>query len=137
LKTHNKFLIFIILISVLFSGKTVKAQSEGPIYIVQSGDTLGEIASRFGISTDQLIQANPSIDPNLMYIGTELIIPGLENITGILTSKVIDVGESFYSLSQKYQIEPTQLARINRITSPAEAYAGYSLIVPQQDGIQS
>jgi hypothetical protein len=46
-------------------------------YIVQSGDTLSQIAQRFGVSLDALIAANAENlpDPNNLQIGDELIIP--------------------------------------------------------------
>ncbi len=45
------------------------------IYVVQSGDTLSEIAEKFKISMDELRTANPDISPNSMSIGMTLIIP--------------------------------------------------------------
>ncbi|MBL8103712.1 MAG: LysM peptidoglycan-binding domain-containing protein, partial [Anaerolineales bacterium] len=45
------------------------------IYVVESGDTLSEIAEKFKISMDELRAANPDISPNSMSIGTTLIIP--------------------------------------------------------------
>jgi SLAP domain-containing protein len=45
------------------------------IYVVQSGDTLSEIAEKFKISMDELRAANPDISPNSMSIGMTLIIP--------------------------------------------------------------
>ena len=44
-------------------------------YTVQSGDTFGSIAQGYGISLEALIQANPSVDPNLVAVGTVLNIP--------------------------------------------------------------
>jgi N-acetylmuramoyl-L-alanine amidase len=47
-------------------------------YVVQPGDTLWSIASRFGITVAQLVEANRDSvpDQNLIYPGQELIIPG-------------------------------------------------------------
>ncbi|HBF38025.1 MAG TPA: hypothetical protein DDW50_11955 [Firmicutes bacterium] len=46
-------------------------------YRVVSGDTMFEIARRFGITLDALIAANPQIpDPNLIFPGQEICIPG-------------------------------------------------------------
>jgi LysM repeat protein len=47
-------------------------------YIVQSGDTMSTIASRFGVSLDDLIAANLATvpDPDKLDVGDELIIPG-------------------------------------------------------------
>lgn len=44
-------------------------------YEVQAGDTLSEIAERFGVSLDALTAANPNVSPNSMSIGTTLNIP--------------------------------------------------------------
>jgi len=45
------------------------------IYIVQKGDTLIDIARQFGISVEALQEANAILDPQLLQIGQELIIP--------------------------------------------------------------
>lgn len=45
------------------------------IYIVRQGDTYGSIATKFGVTVDNLIKANPSVDPNALPIGQELVIP--------------------------------------------------------------
>ncbi|SHK08339.1 protein of unknown function [Anaerobranca californiensis DSM 14826] len=47
------------------------------IYVVQPGDTLFKIAKRFGISLNDLINANKDtiLDPNLIFPGQKIIIP--------------------------------------------------------------
>jgi len=45
------------------------------VYEVQTGDTLSQIAERFGVSLNALIAANPDISPNSMSIGTKLNVP--------------------------------------------------------------
>jgi LysM repeat protein len=44
-------------------------------YTVVRGDTLGNIAFRFGITTQELMSANNLINPDLIIAGAELIIP--------------------------------------------------------------
>lgn len=44
-------------------------------YFVQPGDTLGIIAQRYGVSLDQLTQANELVNPNLLAVGQQLTIP--------------------------------------------------------------
>ncbi len=44
-------------------------------YTVKSGDTMGAIAQRYGVTLDALISANPGVDANILSIGTVLIIP--------------------------------------------------------------
>ena len=89
---------------ILYSTHTPSATPEGPdglvvsfetplpsptpfTYDVQAGDTLSEIAERFGVSLDALVVANPDISPNSMSIGTTLNIPSEPtNPTGASTS---------------------------------------------------
>lgn len=47
------------------------------IYIVESGDTISEIAEKFKIPQADLIAANPNVNPNTLAIGQTLIIPDL------------------------------------------------------------
>lgn len=47
-------------------------------YVVQPGDTLWEIANRFGITVESLALINDIADPNLIYPGQVLIIKGDE-----------------------------------------------------------
>jgi len=47
------------------------------VYTVQQDDTLGEIATRLGVSLALLIQANGISNPNLIYVGQRLTtVPG-------------------------------------------------------------
>jgi LysM repeat protein len=47
------------------------------IYVVQPGDSLFKIAKRFGVSLNDVINANKATipDPNLIYPGQKVIIP--------------------------------------------------------------
>ncbi len=44
-------------------------------YVVQSGDSLSVIASRFGVSTKELADFNAITDVNSIHVGQELSIP--------------------------------------------------------------
>ena len=47
------------------------------VYTVQAGDTLSGIARRFGLTVDELVQANRLVDLDRMQIGQQLRIPNL------------------------------------------------------------
>lgn len=55
------------------------------VYIVQSGDTLSGIASRFGCDLDALASANGINNPNALQVGQKLTIPSTEVETGPAT----------------------------------------------------
>ncbi len=44
-------------------------------YVVEDGDTLYAISSKFGIELAALVEANGLTDPNGIFVGQELIIP--------------------------------------------------------------
>ncbi|MCI5689106.1 LysM peptidoglycan-binding domain-containing protein [Anaerovoracaceae bacterium 42-11] len=44
-------------------------------HVVEAGDTLYLIAKMHGAKLDDIMQANPSIDPYNLMIGTELYVP--------------------------------------------------------------
>lgn len=41
-------------------------------YVIQSGDTLGSIAQKYGTTTDALATLNPGIDPTALRVGQKL-----------------------------------------------------------------
>jgi len=136
LKKFKRAIACILALTLLFSvPSTVKAQQQisNPVYVVQEGDTLNLIAVRFGISTNDLIRANNIANPNLLAAGTELIIPGLEGVSGKLVTQIVPLGQNLVDISRQNQIPMTMLNRLNRITSPLEVFAGISLIIPQDD----
>lgn len=48
----------------------------GSRYTVRSGDTLSAIGARFGVSYMDIARANGIANPNLIYAGQQLVIPG-------------------------------------------------------------
>jgi len=45
-------------------------------YVVQPGDTLFRISVRFGVTVAAIVQANGIVNPNLIFVGQVLTIPG-------------------------------------------------------------
>lgn len=134
-KMYKRFLTLLILTLLLTFPlpHTASAQTGEAVYIVQAGDTLYYIASRFNVTLDALIAANPEVNPNLLSPGQRLVIPGL-NFNGVLETEVISLGDSLRSLSRRTQVADEQLIQLNRLVSPSELYVGVSVILPVQDG---
>ncbi len=51
------------------------APAESTTYVIQSGDTLFNIATRYSLTVDQLAAANGILNPSLIYTGQTLTIP--------------------------------------------------------------
>ena len=45
------------------------------VYTVQPGDTLFAIATRFGVSVDDLVRANRLVNPDSLQVGQQITIP--------------------------------------------------------------
>jgi murein DD-endopeptidase MepM/ murein hydrolase activator NlpD len=132
-----RFMGLIILAFSLSSPNSfVNAQDElpgGAIYIVREGDSLWDVAARFGVSVDALKSVNGISDPNQLAVGAGLVIPGLDGYEGILDTHTISYGETLRSLSRRYQVSGETLARLNHLTTPAALFPGANLVIPAQN----
>lgn len=131
--------VFLLLSVLMFLGSAVQAAAQtptpppGPIYIVQPDEYLSTIADRFNVSISDLMAANNITNPNLISAGQQLVIPGLQGVTGILDTEIVNFGDSFRTLVRRTQIPPGQLEKLNHLVSPTELYVGAGMIVPKQD----
>ena len=58
---------------------SVKKPAAKGRYTIKAGETLSDIASRYGITTDELAKYNNISSPNLIYTGQQINIPGYSN----------------------------------------------------------
>lgn len=98
-------------------------------YQVQSGDTISEIADKFGISTDTIVWENDLTQGGAIKPGQTLrILP----VTGVLHK--VARGETIYSIAKKYSAEPQAIVDFPFNTfADDETFAlsvGQDLIVP-------
>ena len=133
-KSLRALLIFAFLTVWLVSSPGFPARAEGqpeaPFYVVQPGDTLSAIAYRFGVDLQTLAKANHIANPADLKVGQKLVIPGLEDVHGQLSTRVVAFGDSLIGLSRALRLSKNTLARLNRVVSPYQFFAGRSLIVP-------
>jgi LysM repeat protein len=64
--------------NLIYVGNTVNIPPPGTAantYLINPGDTLSAIAQRYGTTVDALAQANGIADPNVIYIGGQLVVP--------------------------------------------------------------
>ncbi|MFS1511931.1 M14 family zinc carboxypeptidase [Chengkuizengella sp. SCS-71B] len=99
-------------------------------YIVQSGDTLSRIAKRFGVTVSSIINANPQL-ANMDYIipGQVLQIPNAST-----QYYVIQAGDTFYGISQKFNIQINDLISANPNVNPQRLLIGQRIVLPNSSG---
>ena len=106
-------------------------------YVVQPGDTLGKIAYRYGTTVSALVSANNITNPNLIYSGQVLTLPGCATTPPPpppapppTTTYVVQPGDTLYSIATYYGTTVSALSALNGISNPDVIYAGQVLIVP-------
>ncbi|MCB0238340.1 MAG: LysM peptidoglycan-binding domain-containing protein, partial [Anaerolineae bacterium] len=78
-KSRLKFIIMAVLLVALLIPVLPAAAApdyQGGVHVVQRGENLSTIAQSYGISQAALAQANGISNPNLIYVGQRLVIPG-------------------------------------------------------------
>jgi len=93
-------------------------------YTVKEGDTLGKIASKFGISKNTILYANTDIKSTLK-VGQVLIILPVDGV-----SYTVKKGDTIESVAKAYKADPTDIAEFNDISSTKGLKAGQVIIVP-------
>lgn len=48
------------------------APANAQYYVIQSGDTLGEVAAKYNTTVDQLLTLNPGVDPSALQPGQRI-----------------------------------------------------------------
>ncbi|NOH13147.1 MAG: peptidoglycan DD-metalloendopeptidase family protein [Chloroflexi bacterium] len=127
------FLTFLFLLST-GSALAQDEQVGGPVYVVQSGDTLSIIAVRWGVPQQEIVSANQLENPDQLFAGQELVLPGIDWIDGVLIPQQMPYGETLLSLSRQYRVDPQLLARLSRLTSPSQLFVSYPITMPTQRG---
>lgn len=104
------------------------------VYIVESGDTVFSIAKLFGISPEQLLFANPDLNPGYIVAGTKLNIPGTDiPLPGSVRYTVKD-DEDLPDILRKFNIGYGRLKLFNPSVDLTELEEGDVIFVPEVYG---
>lgn len=93
-------------------------------YTVRSGDTLSEIAVKFGVTTESLARLNNISNPNLIYPGQILKIPTSTSISNYYTVKP---GDTLSQIAIDLGVTMGNLIKLNNISDPNRIYPGQVL----------
>lgn len=102
-------------------------------YVVQTGDTLYAISRFYNVTLDDLIEANPDVDPELITQGQVICIPlaaPLVNCPAGATTYVVQKSDSFYSIANKNKMRLSALLKANPNINPDALLIGQSICIP-------
>lgn len=117
---------------VEYAGGKYVAPLDSNYYTVKSGDSLWSISRKFGITVDELKNAN-NLSSNLLSIGQNLIIPG-KDLDAIGEEYVVKKGDTLYSIARKYNTSVDNLKSINNIITDSLAI-GQIIKLPEKSSM--
>jgi murein DD-endopeptidase MepM/ murein hydrolase activator NlpD len=109
-------------------------------YTLKPGDTLGSVAHKHHVSIGALAAANHIKDPNRVYAGQTLVIPGAIPGAVLISAHrpagthVVRTGETLGAIAHALHVTTAALAKANGITDPNRIRVGQSLVVPGGGG---
>lgn len=101
-------------------------------YTVKRGDTLVKIAQAEGVSLADLISANDISNPNLIYPGQVLVIPGEDDPEPQV--HIVARGETLGGIAKLYGTTVAKLVAANEISNPDFIRIGQKIIVSASGG---
>ena len=100
---------------VEYAGGTYIAPTGSNYYTVKSGDSLWSISKKYGITVDELKQAN-NLTSNLLSIGQNLLIPTKES-EATTNEYIVQKGDTLYGIANKFNTTVDNLKSINNLTT--------------------
>lgn len=100
-------------------------------YIIQPGDTLYRIAMMYNVTVEDILDANPGIDPRYLRVGQRICIP-----TPPFTCPpnhiqyTIRAGDTLYRIAQTYNTTVEAILRANPGINPNFLRIGQQICVP-------
>lgn len=97
-------------------------------YTVQRGETLKKIADDHGVSLSDLLEVNTIPNPNLIYPGQVITIPGKDIV------HVVVRGDTLAKLARHYGSSVNDIASANSLSNPNLIRVGQQLVISGGSG---
>lgn len=124
-------LVGILLLGMALSGAALRVQAQGQtVHIVQPGEYLGRIARLYGTTVNAIVAANGLRNPDTIYPGQRLVIPGIGTpapTAPAAQTYVVRPGDTLSAIAQRFGTTAFALARLNNILNPSLIYVGQVL----------
>lgn len=125
-------LVFVVL-PAIFAGDS--ASADQTVYVVRRGDTLYRIAKQYGSTVHTLSAANGIANPNRIYVGQRLVIPGAATLPDTVVSSVapsdeiyvVQRGDTLFGIATRFGVSLSDLVAANRIANPNLIHVGQTL----------
>ena len=122
----------------------------GCTYVVQPGDTLASIAYQVGVSMHELIRINNIVNPDLIFVGQILTLPGcaqpvplpeplpcgapvgcsVDPVHPAGQTYTVQPGDTLSQIAAWFGVSAEYLCEVNGLWNPNIIYVGQVLIIP-------
>ena len=99
-------------------------------YTVQKGDSLWSISKKYGISVNELKEAN-NLSTSLLSIGQKLVIPSKQS-TDSTNVYTVQKGDSLYKIANEFNTTVNKLIETNNL-STTNLSIGQKLVIPENN----
>ena len=94
-------------------------------YVVESGDTLSSLATKFDISLKTILWANNLSEKSIIKPGDKLVIPPVSGVIHHVKDK-----DTISGIAQTYKVKTDEIISFNHLSEENSIYVGDILIVP-------
>jgi lipoprotein-anchoring transpeptidase ErfK/SrfK len=137
MKVIRLTLIALVLFAMMWA-VTPHATAASPGFIVvKYGDTLSGIAARNGTTVNALLSANGIPNPNFVYAGQRLIVPGGTYVPAPANPAptggniyTVNPGDTLGTIAGRFGTTVATLMRANSLNNPNFVYTGQRLNIP-------
>ena len=137
----NPSLIYVGQRIVIKEGDSTSSSASGRIvYRVKEGDTLNKIARDYNVSVSTIVRLNNIINPNLIYVGQNLIISnGSSSISSNkgTTVYIVKSRDTLSEIAARYNTTVNELVSLNNISNRNLIYVGERIFVPLNNSSSS
>ena len=100
------------------------------IYQIEENETLDSIANKLGTSKDTLKEINGIIGEVLLIPGSFLIVPMIDDR---YKTYIVKEGDTIYSISKKYNVEPNMVLQLNGLEEDDYIYPNQNIKIPNNN----
>ena len=112
-------------------------------YRVVEGDTLRDVASRFGVSTAELLATNGLSWRTMIVIGQELRLPkdsvgsASREIPTVIRSHRVAAGETLEAIARVNRVQPRAIMSANGLHQTSRLVVGQRLVIPNAEVMEA
>jgi LysM repeat protein len=112
-------------------------------YVVRQGDLVVSLAERFGVTLEQIREANPLVDLDQVPVGLRLVIPvpaGTEADPELVYEGLtysVQPGDTLNAIALRYSLNPDELVLLNELASADDLQIGQILRLPDHASVSS